>query len=158
MYPTIDLEFITINSFILFNCMGFFLSLFYARRNLLLNNYDHDFFYSIALIAIFSSLFGAKLYFVIENPDYFKTAFLAKFFSLSGSGWYGGFVVTFLTLSIYIKYTNNNLLKVLDILSLSLPIGIIFGRIACFLAGDGCYGVVSHLPWAMDFPNGIIPV
>ena len=32
-----------------------------------------------------------------------------------------------------------------------------FGRIGCFLAGDGDYGIPSSLPWAMSFPHGIVP-
>lgn len=31
------------------------------------------------------------------------------------------------------------------------------GRIGCFLAGDGDYGIQSNLPWAMSFPHGIVP-
>ena len=40
-----------------------------------------------------------------------------------------------------------------------LPIlsGIAIGRIACFLAGlhDGTYGLPTHLPWGIDFGDGI---
>jgi len=31
------------------------------------------------------------------------------------------------------------------------------GRIGCFLAGDGDYGIPSSLPWAMSFPHGVVP-
>ncbi|MBI3229731.1 MAG: prolipoprotein diacylglyceryl transferase, partial [Burkholderiales bacterium] len=36
-------------------------------------------------------------------------------------------------------------------------LGIIVGRIGCFLAGlqDGTFGVPSTLPWAVDFGDGI---
>ncbi len=36
-------------------------------------------------------------------------------------------------------------------------LGMIIGRIGCFLAGvqDGTYGVESSLPWAMDLGDGI---
>jgi len=31
------------------------------------------------------------------------------------------------------------------------------GRIGCFLAGDGDYGIPSNLPWAVSFPHGVVP-
>jgi len=31
------------------------------------------------------------------------------------------------------------------------------GRIGCFTSGDGDYGIPSNLPWAMGFPEGIVP-
>ena len=38
---------------------------------------------------------------------------------------------------------------------LTLAYGI--GRLGCLLAGDGTYGKPSSLPWAMTFPNGVVP-
>ena len=38
---------------------------------------------------------------------------------------------------------------------LSVAYGI--GRLGCLLAGDGTYGRPSTLPWAMAFPNGMMP-
>lgn len=31
------------------------------------------------------------------------------------------------------------------------------GRIGCFLAGDGDYGIPSTVPWAVSFPHGMVP-
>lgn len=31
------------------------------------------------------------------------------------------------------------------------------GRIGCFLAGDGDYGVPTSLPWGISFPHGVVP-
>ena len=38
-----------------------------------------------------------------------------------------------------------------------IGLGYGFGRIGCFLSGDGCYGIPTTLPWGMAFPNGIDP-
>jgi phosphatidylglycerol:prolipoprotein diacylglycerol transferase len=38
-----------------------------------------------------------------------------------------------------------------------IGLGYGVGRIGCFLAGDGDYGVPSNLPWAVSFPHGIVP-
>ena len=38
-----------------------------------------------------------------------------------------------------------------------LALGQTFGRMGCLLSGDGDYGPPTDLPWAMSFPDGIIP-
>jgi phosphatidylglycerol:prolipoprotein diacylglycerol transferase len=44
-----------------------------------------------------------------------------------------------------------------DLMTYPLILGMIIGRIGCFLAGvqDGTYGIESSLPWAMDLGDGI---
>jgi phosphatidylglycerol:prolipoprotein diacylglycerol transferase len=47
-------------------------------------------------------------------------------------------------------------LRTLDgLFCVSLAYGI--GRVGCFLAGDGDYGIPSRVPWAMSFPRGVLP-
>ena len=38
-----------------------------------------------------------------------------------------------------------------------IGLGYSVGRIGCFLSGDGDYGIPSNLPWAISFPNGLVP-
>lgn len=47
-------------------------------------------------------------------------------------------------------------LKVVDIASVALIV-IACGRMGCFLAGDGDYGVPTSLPWGVSFPHGLVP-
>ena len=35
--------------------------------------------------------------------------------------------------------------------------GYAIGRIGCQVSGDGDYGKVSNLPWAMGYPHGTVP-
>jgi phosphatidylglycerol:prolipoprotein diacylglycerol transferase len=30
-------------------------------------------------------------------------------------------------------------------------------RLGCLLSGDGTYGKPTSVPWAMSFPNGVVP-
>ena len=46
---------------------------------------------------------------------------------------------------------------VADLSGLCLAIGQTIGRIGCQLAGDGDYGRPSSLPWAMSYPDGVVP-
>lgn len=44
-----------------------------------------------------------------------------------------------------------------DLLALPLILGIAIGRIGCFLSGldDQSYGISTHVPWGVDFGDGI---
>jgi phosphatidylglycerol---prolipoprotein diacylglyceryl transferase len=44
-----------------------------------------------------------------------------------------------------------------DIVAPALALGLGIGRIGCQLAGDGDYGVPTDLPWAMSYPEGVVP-
>ena len=44
-----------------------------------------------------------------------------------------------------------------DVFAVPLAVGIAIGRVGCFLSGlpDRTYGIPTHLPWAIDFGDGI---
>ncbi len=45
----------------------------------------------------------------------------------------------------------------LDMAATALALGYAIGRIGCQVSGDGDYGTVSKLPWAMGYPHGTVP-
>ena len=45
----------------------------------------------------------------------------------------------------------------LDLASPAVSVGYGVGRIGCLVSGDGDYGIPTHLPWGMSFPNGLVP-
>jgi phosphatidylglycerol:prolipoprotein diacylglycerol transferase len=61
------------------------------------------------------------------------------------------------TVLVIVWVKKHPLAKVVDAFGPALAVSYIFGRIGCFLSGDGCYGKPSDLPWAMSFPNGMVP-
>lgn len=74
------------------------------------------------------------------------------------SGWFNGFILSAITILILLKLLKVPILYVCDLASPSIAIGQVFGRIGCFLAGDGCYGRATDLPWGMAFPDGVVPI
>jgi phosphatidylglycerol:prolipoprotein diacylglycerol transferase len=78
-------------------------------------------------------------------------------FSGSGLTWYGGFILAFIAILITVRRLPAPTLTLVDLISPLLLLGYGIGRIGCFLAGDGDYGPPSDLPWAMAFPNGLVP-
>merc|ERR1712187_57929 len=58
------------------------------------------------------------------------------------------------------KYNRVSILPFLDVLLPCCMLGHVIGKFGCFFSGDGCYGPPADptvVPWAMSFPNAIVP-
>ena len=71
--------------------------------------------------------------------------------------WYGGALGGAITVIAWMRWRRALELPTLDMLAIALALGYGIGRIGCQLSGDGDYGIRSHLPWAMGYPNGTVP-
>ncbi|MGH3775964.1 MAG: prolipoprotein diacylglyceryl transferase [Pseudonocardiaceae bacterium] len=109
-----------------------------------------------ATLVVFTTLFGflgAKLYYLAEH----LTRLTPDDFGGSGFTWYGGFLAGLVT---FLVIARRHRLRVPELAAISVaPLSVAYGigRLGCLLAGDGTYGPPSDLPWAMAFPNGMVP-
>src|SRR5439155_4775191 len=69
-----------------------------------------------------------------------------------GLVFYGGLIGASLTFILYARLKKLPLWKGADILTPSIALGYVFGRIGCLMNGC-CYGRTCDLPWAIQFPN-----
>lgn len=76
----------------------------------------------------------------------------------NGSSWLGGFAGAVAGLTLFTLLARLPLFRVYDLLVPCAALGQAFGRLGCFLAGDGCYGRYTELPWGMAFPHGTVPI
>jgi len=108
-------------------------------------------------IAGLAGLIGSRIYSAVENPAEFFAHPSAILFSRYGFTWFGGLFGGFVTLVFIAKRWKIPLLDFLDMCSAPGAAGYAFGRMGCFLSGDGDYGIPTKLPWGVSFPNGIVP-
>jgi prolipoprotein diacylglyceryl transferase len=108
-------------------------------------------------IAGIAGLLGARLYHVLESPSEFFGNPWPLLFSRYGFAWFGGFLGGFLALIVLARRLKIPVLDFLDLCSPAACVGYAIGRIGCLLSGDGDYGTPTSLPWAMSFPNGVVP-
>jgi phosphatidylglycerol:prolipoprotein diacylglycerol transferase len=106
---------------------------------------------------IVSGLLGARVAYVLENPEE-----LSRFFAFRDGGvvFYGGFLGAVLALLVYARVRGLRVLPLLDLAVIGLPVAHALGRVGCFLNGccygsrtDGCAGVFyprGSLPWTMQ--------
>ena len=158
MYPEIlKIGPLTIYSYGLMAALGFLLAGFLLEREFVRVGRKKELAGTIIIAAMIGGIVGSKIYFLIENPSLLKEDFFGSVFSGAGLVWYGGLLGGLLAVTWWIKKKGIPFLLVADLLAPLLLLGQGMGRIGCFLAGDGCYGPPSDVPWAMAFPNGVIP-
>ncbi len=100
---------------------------------------------------LLSAVAGARVLFVAVNWSYYRDHLLdiLKVWE-GGLVFYGGFLLAFGVAAWFLKKHRLSFLKIADIFSPSLAIGVAIGRIGCFLNGC-CYGKISW-HWGICFP------
>ena len=112
---------------------------------------------TLVAIPSLAGMIGAKLYHVLETPRELFADPVGQLFTSYGFAWFGGLIAG-ITAFIYLGYRFRiPLLTLFDAASPAAALGYGIGRIGCLLSGDGDYGIPSSLPWAMSFPNGVVP-
>jgi len=158
MFPVIfQLGHFRIYSYGLMLALAFLVTGYFFRRELKRTGLPPSLGDSIVMGAILGGIGGAKLYSVIEGLNEANALYVRSFFSGSGLVWYGGFAGGVTVVVIIIWRSGFPMMRVLDLVAPLLSLGYAFGRMGCFLSGDGDYGPPTDLPWGMAFPNGTVP-
>jgi phosphatidylglycerol:prolipoprotein diacylglycerol transferase len=116
-----------------------------------------DWAYELAFAAMIGGLVGSRLYYVVQNYDQVRLHLLSGLFGGSGLVWYGGVIGGAIAVLGWAAWRGMLNLALLDLAAIPLALGYAIGRIGCQVSGDGDYGKVSHLPWAMAYPHGTVP-
>lgn len=112
---------------------------------------------TVTLLALVAGVAGAKLFSLLENWESFIADPLTEMFSASGLTFYGGLIVAIVAIFFYLRAKKVRFINVADAAAPALIMAYGIGRIGCQLSGDGDYGIPSHLPWAMTYPEGTVP-
>lgn len=142
------------------------------RRNPQSINTDSD-AVTIVASATLLGVLGAKVWHELQSPrelleqlHYLASllpshpgSFLTELvhWAQQGYAWYGGLLAGIATLFWFGRKFPRGPLQLLDLASPAAAVGYGMGRIACFVSGDGDYGIPSNVPWAMGFPKGLDP-
>ena len=110
----------------------------------------------ITLLAIVFGVAGSKALSLFDQGE------LASLPSWLGAWrdtmtWYGGLLGALAAILVYLRLRAAPTLKVLDAGAPALMLAYGIGRLGCHLAGDGDYGLPTHLPWAARYDHGLVP-
>lgn len=111
---------------------------------------DEDFWILINVIMA-SGFGGGRILFVFEYTRWFSAEFWRTLFApSSGFSVLGGFISVPLGIWAFCRWKKVDFLRLLDTICVMAPLGHVFGRFGCLLAGC-CYGRPTDEPWAIVF-------
>jgi phosphatidylglycerol:prolipoprotein diacylglycerol transferase len=156
LYPFIHIGPLTLGSYGLMVAIGLICAFFILRADFARREVSAD---AEAIIGItgLAGLVGSRLYHLLETPAEFFADPWPQLFSTMGFAFVGAIIGGFIALVILAKRFKMSMLLMLDAASPAAAMGYGIGRIGCLISGDGDYGIPTSLPWAMSFPNGIVP-
>ena len=124
--------------------------------------------WNVMLLAAFFGIVGSKLFHIIDYWDRFVLDPAGMLFSSGGLTFYGGLVTAGLAIWLYARSKGLGFGPLADAIAPGLILAYGIGRIGCYLAGDGDWGVCSDLAdkpgwipgflWSETFPRNILNV
>jgi phosphatidylglycerol:prolipoprotein diacylglycerol transferase len=151
--PEIDVFGLELKTFGIFFALNFLAWGAVAARRFRELGWPEDLSYEMVFAALGGGIVGAKLYWAIDNGE----LSVSGLFGGSGLTWYGGLLGGAITVIVWAKWRGIFTLRLLDFAGIGLSLGYAIGRIGCQVSGDGDYGEPSDLPWAMGYPDGVVP-
>ncbi len=129
--------------------IGFLVGLWRAIKVAPKYNITKDNVYDLGLIVIITGIVGARLVFILINPD---TESMGQFFAVweGGLSFQGGLGLATLAGGLYVWRKGISFWQCADLMAPSIAIAYAFARIGCFLNGC-CYGIPTDVPWACTF-------
>ena len=146
---------ITVHSYGVLIASAILLALWLGKRQAARMGLDAEQVWSIGIYMVLGGLVGSKLWYIIENGDYYLAnpgqIFSMATFQAAGV-WYGGFLAALATGIYFIRKSGVHYLSLLDAYAAPVALGHGIGRLGCFSAGC-CYGKATDAPWGVIFHN-----
>lgn len=156
----IDLGFFTLRFYSLAYLAGIILGYWHLTRMIkspgapLAQRHADDLFFYCTLGIILGGRLGYALFY---SPDFYLLKHPAELFAVweGGMSFHGGLIGVVLAMAWVSWRAKLNFLRVADYISVCVPFGMLFGRLANFVNGE-LWGRVTDasVPWAMVFPDG----
>ena len=157
MKPEIDVFGLPVKTFGLMFALGFIAAGALIARRFRETDKPVDWAYELVFAGLIGGVVGARLWYMAENLDDVREDFFGTLFSGSGLTWYGGALGGALGVCLWARRKDFLGLTMLDVCAPALMLGYAIGRIGCQLSGDGDYGKPWDGPWAMAYPDGVVP-
>lgn len=142
--------------------IGFCAAFYVAWRESRHDGVDPNRMLDLSLLMLLAGIVGARLMHVLVEDDplhpgrpilYYYLEHPGDIFKLwNGLAFYGGFLLAAPLGLWFAKAKGLGVAKVADIAAIAIPVGLVFGRLGCFMAGC-CHGKPTDLPWGVTFTD-----
>ena len=131
---------------------GILIGWVYCKKKLIKDQKILDLFDDFITYAILGINVGGRIgYVLFYNFEYFFNNPIEILFVWNGGmSFHGGLIGVIIASNLFSKLNKVNTFIFLDLVSLSAPIGIFFGRIANFINSE-LYGTPTEVPWSVKF-------
>ena len=131
---------------------GILIGWVYCKKKLIKDQKILDLFDDFITYAILGIIVGGRIgYVLFYNFEYFFNNPIEILFVWNGGmSFHGGLIGVIIASNLFSKLNKVNTFIFLDLVSLSAPIGIFFGRIANFVNSE-LYGTPTEVPWSVKF-------
>ena len=131
---------------------GILIGWVYCKKKLIKDQKILDLFDDFITYAISGIIVGGRIgYVLFYNFEYFFNNPIEILFVWNGGmSFHGGLIGVIIASNLFSKLNKVNTFIFLDLVSLSAPIGIFFGRIANFINSE-LYGTPTEVPWSVKF-------
>ncbi len=157
MQPEIHVLGLSLKTFGIAFALGFLVAGAITARRLGELGRSPDEAYGMVGSSLVGGLVGSRVYFLVQHWSTVKHDLFGSIFSGSGLVWYGGAIGGAIGVLLWAWRHDFLERRMLDTAVYGLCFGYGIGRIGCQVSGDGDYGTVSSLPWAMGYPHGTVP-
>jgi phosphatidylglycerol:prolipoprotein diacylglycerol transferase len=107
---------------------------------------------NLALYCLIAGVVGARVFYIVHHFDQLQRPWISMFAVWQGGlEFYGGVIFAIPVIVLYSRHYKLPIRPCLDIVAITLMLGLALGRIGCFLNGC-CFGKPTELPWAVRFP------
>ena len=133
--------------------MGISLGWLYCKKKIIKNHQLLNLFDDFITYIIIGDILGGRLgYTLFYNLGYYLENPIEILLVWNGGmSFHGGLIGVVIAAHLFSKKYNINKFIFLDLVALSAPIGIFFGRLANFINSE-LYGKPTELPWSVKFP------
>ena len=144
---------ITLYSYGLSVALAMMLTLYLASRRSAKAGIRYSDAVDLLFVIFISGMAGARLFYVLQHWDSFRTDPVAAFrFTEGGLVWYGGFLSSVFSGVVFCRYKKEPVLRWADFFAPLLAFAHALGRVGCFLNGC-CYGARVDSFLGVRFPD-----
>ncbi len=159
MKPTLlDLGWFSLSSYYTMAMIGVIVGFFILDREAVRNRLDRRIAFMAGVYAAIFGYLGARIQHIIFDgffEIYLQKPIAMLYFWKGGLAFYGAVVFGMAAVVIYLMIKEKPIARYLDLFTLPIALGLVIGRIGCFLNGC-CFGKVSADSFAVTFlKNGL---
>ncbi len=147
---------ITIYSYGLMMALGFIVADVICASEFKRHGYKGEWASTLILWTAICGIAGSRIYDIIDHWPQYAANPREMIFSGAGFVWYGGLAGGLIASYFVARHYKIRWLLLADMAAPALVLGHAIGRIGCQLSGDGDWGTVSNLPWAMAYRHAIV--